>query len=342
MKDSQSSYMDIIYNKDYYPLIYGIVRFFESEEGPLIRSSSPFVIGRYNKMNRFIIYGSIYHLLTEIKRLINEFLERNRDWGEHRMNVSEYEQYTMDFVLLVSIHTRNLKDLIKDKDITDIKIPLLNYEEQHTGDIQVREIFDKLIHNRYYFFDAGGKIKDLFSDQENSKSPIGANKFMGYGIDLFDYIKAIRNMVNSVKIKHLTSLLRCKIDNINVNSNKQDIIFLIQNTLSFSHTMVEPEKIKKEEYSEMLQLMFHDVPPPKDKTATIQYLYFSNPSIKINQNLTIKSFDINVDCGESSSSMSNKKITIGYERFFDMIDRCFGEDCLIDSSEDRQIKIQYI
>ena len=49
MKDSQSSYMDIIYNKDYYPLIYGIVRFFESEEGPPIRSSSPFVIGRYKR-----------------------------------------------------------------------------------------------------------------------------------------------------------------------------------------------------------------------------------------------------------------------------------------------------
>ena len=337
MKDSQSSYMDIIYCKDHYPLIHGIVRFFESKNGPPIRSSSPFVIGKYNKMDRFIIYGSIYYLLTEIKRLINKFLERNRDWGEDRMNVEEYEQYAMDFVLLVSVHTRNLKDLINDKDITDIKIPLLNYEGQRTGDIQVKEIFNKLIHNRYYFFDASRTIKDLFSDQEDSKSPIGANKFMGYGIDLFDYIQAIRTMANSVKIKHLTFLLRCKMCDLNVGSNKQDVIFLIQNTLSFSHIMVGPEKIGREEYSEMLQLMFRDVPPPKDKTATVQHLYFSNPSIGISQNLTIKSFDINVDCGESPSLMSNKKITIEYERFFDMIDRCFGEDCLIDSSEDRQV-----
>ncbi len=341
MKDSQP-YMDIIYNKNHHPLLYGVIRFFKSVEGPLIRSSSPFVIGKYNDTDRFIIYGSIYHLLTEIKRLINGFLEHNRDWGEGRMNILEYEQYAKDFMLLVSIHARNLKDLINDKDITDVKIPLLDYEKQHTGDIQIKEILNRLIHNRYYFFDASGIIRDLFSDQEDSKSPIGINKFMGYGIDIFDYVKAIRTMVNSIRIRHLTSLLRCKINNINVNSKKQDIIFLVQNTLSFSHIMVAPEKIKRDEYKEMLQLMFHDVPPPEDKTATVQHLYFSNPSIKINPNLILKSFDINVDCGESPSLMSDKKITIEYERFFDMIDRCFGEDCLIDSSEDRQLRIEHI
>ena len=344
--------MQIIYNNNHPPLLYGCIRFFDSKSRNLIRSSDPFVIGKYNPSEELVIFGSIHYLINEMLRLINYFFTSNKHWGDKRLNLThanadkkdlyyiddEYEQSAMNFAMTISIHTRNLLDLM-DGRIADEQIPLLNYQGQKYGYIRLKEICNTLIHNRYYFFD-GNIIQDLFSDKPGPKSSIRFDKFMGYGIDLIDYINGIRKITNSIKIKHLTGILKKKIKDLDVDSTKEDVIFLIQNVFSFSKLM--KEKIPTSKYNSMLQLMFHDIPTPKDPNATIQTLYFSNPDIGINENLNNKSFEINVSCGEDKSTLENKRIIIGYEKFFDIINESFGEDYLIGCPENKIIKQKVI
>lgn len=337
-KGAVKEYMRLLYNDKHPPLLYGHVAFFrQSAPGQQAfakshESSRPFVIGRsVPGVDGLVVYGSVHFLLQQIRRIIDEFLERNRSYERSRKkadgNLDEldfyYDSPVMDFVILVSTHTRNLFHIVNSKEATGKTIPLLSYEKKQEGSIKLNELFDILIHNRYYFFD-GGVIRDVFSEKFKSRSRLWG-QFMGYGIDWEDYVRGIETALREVRMKHLISLLRGRFKRLSADSTRQDVIFFIQNIRSFSDLL--KTRIPTAKDREIEHLMFGD---------HAEDFVYESPHIQINPDLHRKAFDIRVkhakasEYGGDRKSLTSPTVTVEHREFFDVAQRLFGDERLLD------------
>ncbi|MYH49868.1 MAG: hypothetical protein F4151_10180 [Gammaproteobacteria bacterium] len=347
--------------------LYGHVAFYkrgqldqESESKPY-RTSSPFVIGRYsaNGDGRLEVFGSVVFLLREIRRSIKRFVDDNNAWHARRRRLTreadigrvdlKYDQKAMDFVILISTHARNLCDLIAR--FNGRSIPRLNYEGSRDGIVTLRELFDTLIHNRYYYFD-GGCVRDLFSDHFKKKRSALSGRFMGYGFDIFDFVKGVSELIEEVTVKDLTQLLRWKFKRFTADSRPQDVVWLIQNVHAFSEFL--QTKIQEEGYQFMMTLMFDELAgslervgsptTPNGTTVETQQVLFESPSIGIASNLDKKEFEIRVRCAVGvqdqkigREDLKGISVGVGFETLFDEVNRAFGDDHLITRRSQRLV-----
>ena len=339
-KHSLKEHMRLLYNDKHPPVLYGHVAFYKQQHPEQktftesYKSSKPFVIGkRVPGPDRFVVYGSVHSLVLEIRRLIDEFTAMNKEWWFSRQKVVDdsslgevdflYDSHVMDFVVLVSTHARNLFHLVNNKDITEKTIPMLDYEKKQDGEVYLKELFDTLIHNRYYYFD-GGIIRDVLSEKFKSESQL-ASKFMGYGIDLQDYVQGISDAIDEVRMRHLTTILRGRMKHLSPDSKRQYVIFLVQNIHSFSDLM--KTRIPTGNYRLIENLMFGN---------HIEDIVYTSPNITINSNLNLKAFDIQVRSAKRSEydgdkgKLKSKSVTVGYESLFTKVNELFGEERLID------------
>ena len=321
--------------------LWGILLFFRLDhESPKkvkpYRKSSPFVVAKYMQhAARPIVYGSLDFLLNEIKRLINEFNKTNETWWLSRQDSPEasstealdfeYDTHVMDFTILLATYARNLFHLIKR--VNDTAIPKLNYDNKPDGDIRLTEVFDTLIHNRYYYFD-GTRIRDIFSEQPARRSL--ADKFMGYGFDFEVFAKAIWDVVHDIELRDLTQLIRWKYKNLTIDSNPQDVVFLVQNVQSLSDLM--KVEISSKDYNFMMDAMFSDAGlDRRDRT-----LQFQPPAIKLAEDLARKEFDIQFRYRRapnrstpSEDSARRHHMRVGYGGFLDQVNAAFGKQKLL-------------
>lgn len=336
--------------------LYGHIAFYrrvgpdqEFESKPF-RASSPFVIGRYpvNGDGRLEVFGSVVFVLQEIRRSINRFVDDNNAWNAERSRLAgendtenldlAYSQKTMDFVILVSTHARNLFDLISR--FNDRSIPRRDYEGRSDGEVTLRELFDTLIHNRYYYFD-GARVRDLFSGRFKKKRSALSGRFMGYGFDIVDFVKGISEVIEDVTVKDLTQLLRWKFKEFTTDSEPQDVVWLIQNVHAFSDLL--RTKVPTKGYEFMSRLMFDDlaksvvgagsVTTPNRTTVHKRRVIFETPTIGIGPNLNKKEFQIRVRCALGrpdedlgSGDLEDRTVGVGFEAFFDKVNEAFGSD----------------
>ena len=340
--------------------LYGYVAFYRKEYpnqkiiSKPYRESSPFVIGQYlaDQDGKLEVFGSVVFLLEKIHHTIMGFADENNAWNEERSrltNLTEitesdrrYNQKTMDFVLLVSTLTRNLFDLIER--FNDRSIPRLDYHGLPSGQVTLRELFDTLIHHRYYYFD-GKYVRDLFSDDFKKKKSALAGLFMGYGFDMLDFVKGISEVIEEVRVKDLTQLLWGKFTNFTANSKPQDVISLIQNVHAFSSFL--QAKIPSKDYKFMMSLMFDDLTESlkgagavtiKDTTTQTQQIIFRSPHIGIAPNLNKKEFVINVERaigiqGQAPrpENLKYHTVTIGFKEFFRKVNEALGNNPVLTS-----------
>ena len=355
--------------------LYGCIQFFRPNEkqdsvGPF-RHSAPFVISQSIRKNETIVYGSVYGLIQEIRRLLDDLSECNekfnstlrlsgvnteetRDSFGKRIVVTipegekgdklfcEYVREVTNILLLLSSQTRNLFQLYPR--FNKHCISQFDYEGNKVGSIPLKELFDYFVHNRYLFVD-GEYVRDLFSDKFSSKSSI-SQKFMGYKISWREYIDAIRSVTDDVTMKDLTGLLRGRLKKLSSNSSHKDIVFLVQNLESFSNLLAI--KIPDKRYTFMLNLMFDErvnrrLVEFRGKKEKVEQVVttFTAPHIKIHEELSEKKFAIRVRCkfdlgGNSEKStkeeeLENHRIDVNYEQFFDRVNSAFGNDSLLNS-----------
>ena len=332
--------------------IYGHVAFYkrgqlyqETESKPY-RVSSPFVISQYsaNQDGQLEVFGSVVFLLKEISRSIKDFVDDNNSWNAERRLLTgetdiaeldfEYRQKTMDFVILISTHARNLCDLIPR--FNDRAIPRLSYEGLPDGDVTLRELFDTLIHNRYYYFD-GGCVRDLFSDHFKKKRSALSGRFMGYGFDIVDFVKGISELIEEVTVGDLTQLLRWKFKEFTADSKPQDVVWLIQNVHAFSDLL--QTKVQEKGFQFMMRLMFDDLLAGSVEgvdsvpTPITRRVIFESPSIGIAPNLNGKEFEIRVRCAIGvqdqdlgRDDLKEQTVSVGFEAFFGKVNEAFGND----------------
>lgn len=335
--------------------LFGYIAFYKIEhsaqgtETTLIRESKPFVIGHYStKENKIEVYGSVVFLLEEIRRIVAKFIKGNNAWHAERLNLTsetkireldyEYDQKVMDFVILVSTHARNLFDLMGR--FNDRSIPRLNYNNSPDGVVTLRELFDTLIHNRYYYFD-GGHIKDLFSEDFKKKNSALSGRFMGYGFDLFDFVTGISQVIEEVRVKHLTQILWGKFRDFTAESKPQDIVFLVQNMHALSELL--KAKIPLKGYEFMTRLIFDDLDEPVEGATSVMLpdgttletrkLVMESPQIRIARELNKKELEIYVrraigghDQSLGREDLNDHKVNIGFEDFFREVNKVFGDD----------------
>ena len=327
------------------------------------RESNPFVIGQYSVSGaddgRLEVFGSVVFLLNEIRRSIKGFVDDNNAWNETRRRLKgeadiagvdlEYDQKTRDFVILIATHARNLCDLIAR--FNDRSIPRLNYEGVPDGTVTLRELFDSLIHNRYYYFD-GGCVRDLFSDRFKKRNSALSGRFMGYGFDIVDFVKGISELIEEVTVGDIAQLLRWKFKQFTADSEPQDVVWLIQNVHAFSELL--QTKVQENEYQFMMSLMFDElagsmervgVPPPHGRTVETQEVIFESPSIGIAPNLNSREFEIRVRCAVGvqdqdlgGEDLKDHTVSVGFEAFLGKVNEAFGNDRVLTDRSRRFVR----
>lgn len=345
--------------------LYGYIAFYRKEHPDQeiadkpYRESSPFVIGRYsaNRDGKLEVLGSVVFLLKEIRRSIKGFVQDNNAWNTERSQLtaeteiaecdSQYDRKAMDFMILVSTHARNLFDLIAR--FNDRSIPRLDYNGSPDGEVTLRELFDTLIHNRYYYFD-GGCVRDLFSDDFKKKRSALSGRFMGYGFDILDFIKGISEVIEEVKVQDLTQLMWGKFKEFTADSKPQDVVSLVQNVHAFSYLL--QAKIPTKGYQFMTSLMFDDLAEPVERAEVLTMpdgtgiastkVIFESPHIGIGRNLNRKEFDIRVRCAIGGQDqylgkedLKDHTVNIGFEEFFRKVNAVFGNDLVLTGTSKR-------
>lgn len=336
--------------------LYGHIAFYRREHPDQeiadkpYRASSPFVIGRYSpdQDGALEVLGSVVFLLEEIRRCIKNFVDDNNAWNAERSQLTSeteisesdlrYEQSAMDFVILVATHARNLFDMMAR--FNDRSIPRLDYEGSRDGEVTLRELFDTLIHNRYYYFD-GAHVRDLFSSGFKKKGSALSGRFMGYGFDIVDFVKGISAVIEEVTVRDVTQLLWGKFKAFTSDSKPQDVVSLVQNVHAFSDLL--RTKVPTAGYQFMSSLMFDNLAnsvaeagfvTKPDSTAVItQQVIFESPHIGIAGELNRKEFEIRVRCAMGGpdrdpvrEDMKDHTVRIGFEEFFRKINEVFGND----------------
>ena len=322
--------------------LWGIILFFrlDGTSGDKVkpyRKSHPFVIANYTQgIEKPIVYGSIVFLLSEIKRLIVQFGRVNETWWRSRQQAPagsstetldfEYDRHVMDFTILLATYARNLFDLIRRLDTKTI--PKLNYDNEPAGEIRLRELFDTLIHNRYYYFD-GTRIRDVFTANPPANRSL-AGTFMGYGFDLEAFGEAIWNIVHEIQLKDLTQLIRQRLKRFTIHSKPQDVVFLVQNVESLSNLL--KTKTWSKDYGFMRDALFDGAGLNRRDPA----MKFQPPSIRIAPDLSQREFDIHFRYGKAldtavphEKSIRRHHLKIGYIDFLNQINAAFGQKRLM-------------
>ena len=345
--------------------LYGHIAFYRKEQADQetaskpYRASNPFVIGRYSTMpnGKLEVLGSVAFLLEEIRRSINGFVVANNAWNAERSRLTKetdvancdlrYDEKAMDFVILVSTHARNLFDLIPRFNARSIS--RLDYHGSADGEVTLRELFDTLIHNRYYYFD-GARVRDLFSDEFKKRKSALSGHFMGYGFDLLDFIQGISEVIEDVKVKDLTQLLWGRFTQFTADAKPQDVVWLVQNVQAFSDLL--KAKIPTAGYQFMMGLMFDELAGSVRGTGAVkmvdgtivqtQQVVFESPSVGIARQLTRKEFEIRVRCAVgvqdrllTREDLKDHTVTVGFEEFFRKVNQAFGDDRVLMGSPRR-------
>ena len=333
--------------------LYGCISFFREEYPsqenlPLVRQSDPFVIGRYSADGRLEVLGSVDFMLKEIRRLIQAFIKTNHDWNTRQERDGDtydpnYDRAVRDFLVLVSSHARNVIDLFNR--FNNKRIPRLDYSKSSDGEVTLRELFDTLIHHRYYYFD-GGYVRDLFSADFKKKQSALSGRFMGYAFEIGDFIRAVSELIEDVRVKDLTQLLRREFKALTALSAPQKVVFLIQNLHAFSDLMAT--KIPHSDYDFMTGLMFDDEYMNKhlDRASKNELpdgtvvesvgLFMEAPHITISPELDKKELEIRVRRAVGTPgdrpdmrNLKEHKATVKYDKFFRMANEAFGSDRML-------------
>ena len=367
--------ISLIYNRSG-SCLYGCIRFFSSSKKQklvaLNRQSAPFVISQSIGGNEFIVYGSIYELIREIRRLIDDLsncqerfnstlnrsgvdTDETPDSSGGKVVISipegdtedrlffEYIREVTNILLLISSRTRNLFEIFPK--FNQECIDELDYGGNKAGNILLKELFDHFVHNRYLFVD-GEYVVDIFSDKFSPKSSI-SKTFMGYKINWREYIDTIRRVIDDVRMKDLTGLLRGRLEKLSPDSSHKDIVFLVQNLESFSQLL--DVKIPDERYKFMLDLLFNERLNQEiaNKIAALgrgeqvveETVTFTSPHIKIYEELSERKFTIQARCSLAlrhnnkylfkDQILNDHNVDIGYQEFLDRVNSVFGNDSLL-------------
>lgn len=339
----------LMYNRQVSDL-YGAVRIIKGNLDNQI-TSNPFIISK-TVSGREIVYGSIVASIEKSVLIISQYVDQQRnaleDWfterglpipkpqyqdgyavvpfpesepGEHFIHDRELE--TEDTILLLSIHLRTLIETFSGK--FRHRIPLYGYENQALGEASLKDIYDRLMHYRYFVIRDGYMI-DLISHD----GALDPKNFFGSKVRVSDFFDGVLDTINGITIKEYVGALLSRLRRLSVKSEPKDIIFVVQNVHSL--TKIVADRMVDSRASDFLHIMFDGIveelfekttKPKPGEIMTIP-IQFTAPNFKISDDLSNLGIQIDV-----TVNGKREQIVVGAQEFLKRLAQVYGNDALI-------------
>ena len=113
------------------------------------------------------------------------------------------------------------------------KVSVYDYDGAEVGKVELSEIADLLLHNRYLLI-KGHHIVDSLSDEKFfTEKPQ-----MGLKINFHEYLSEVEKIVNGLSVRDLIGKLRGITRALSTSSSIKDIVFLTQNLYTLGNSVV--------------------------------------------------------------------------------------------------------
>lgn len=355
MTSQNHNRVEIIYNAEHKPYLYGAVRRIKGDLQNQ-RWESPFIISKTIWDGEEVVYGTVKRTLDKImgqvERLRNfqsetqEKLEAagikvDRDipiLSESELTariLDEQEELIEDILLTVSVNIRILSEIFPQK-LKMSKVPVYDYNEESVGRIELSKIADLLVHNRYMVVKAPFVI-DLISDER-----FMVNKPQtGLKINFQEYVSAVRKTVNGISVQDLVTKLWGMTKQMSASSNIRDFIFLTQNLYTLGGSVVGIDMdINSSPLSNILNRVetqylesMYPTDSVREGTKVTTVLYFGTPRFYLDPDLDQKQIRIVMSVGSSGEDLVSETLVMDYEEFFSGVSKASGKMKLYPSSD---------
>ncbi len=332
--------------------VYVCVQYFreeyaEQQQVPVFRQSSPYVL--YRQLgNRTVVPGSVCESLSNLGQQLDRLMESLRvqvahlkeSAGEEREQAyREYDRHLTNSLVLISCLARNLF-LTFPRLSEEFRLQMFDYEENDAGEIRVKDLLDLFVHHRYMNLH-NQYITDLVSDRTPERT-VAAAEFMGHKFKFLEFIARIREAAESVTIKDLATRLLAGVKSLHFDTTFQDVVFLVQNTRSFSD-LIEAT-IPTRAYDFMRDILFpvSEIPGAEigatDGGDVEEVIDFRNPHVEIGERLDEKKVKISVNGtfeyksgGRVLYRKTEERVReLGHEDFFLAVIQSLGQERLLD------------
>ena len=304
---------------------------------------SPFLISKSNSAGEEQVYGTVKGTL---KRIVDQLAkmeafhkrtsQRLSDVGiavdqNHLLPSSDLASSIIDeqdalieeVVLITSIYTRQLHEIFPD--LRKFQVAVYDYEGKPAGRTSLRHVGDLMAHTRYIAI-RDGRIVDLMSNQRHL-----AEHQTGLQLDFIEYLHCVTELVESITVKRLATMLRGRVKKLSSSSPIRDIIFLMQNLYTLGGFMVEAGKplsapvraILDRLASDLYEQEIQDKGLPAGSVATIQAV-FTNPSFQFEGNLEDKKIKTSMTVNGQTETL-----VTDYEQFFQDVIAAAGNNSLL-------------
>ena len=256
MSKQNHNRVQVFFNAKHMPYMYGAIH--------IVRGSQenqwwerPFVISKTTADGREVVYGTVKRILQRILSQV-ERLKRfqreteavldaggirpvDREKGLLPVNevtaqvLDEQESVVEDVLLSISVYVRILSEIFPDA-LGERQVDVYDYDDKSVGRIELREIANLLLHNRYILI-KNNYVVDLLSDR---KSMAGKPR-TGLKINFSEYLAEVGTAVDGITVKDLVNMLRQLTDNLSAGSDVKDIVFLTQNLYTLGGFVVGNE-----------------------------------------------------------------------------------------------------
>lgn len=315
-------------------------------------SSFPFIVSKHAN-DQEVVYGTVANLIIKVARLIFDFEKWYQDLqgslsdevGTAITTVNEgtatvfelpeseqtelffqrLEQKIEETVFLTLLHLRTMLEIFNG--CKNDTIGLYDYEDNRIGDVPLMELANLLMHHRYLVV-KDYCVHNIFSDRKQLPS----TRLFGSKIRVHELFDTIQSVLNEIKINDFTGIVRTRLEQLSVNSEARDIVFLIQNIRSI--TYIVQERFEDSSFSEVRELLLRDIHrrqiaslPKAGNLGPVSYSYslrLGRPEFKIDDDLSARKIVMHIKVNGE-----NEELKFGYEEFFDALTSACGDEALL-------------
>ena len=333
----------VFFNAKIQPYMYGAVHIVD---GSVDNQwwEKPFVVSRRKLGGQEVVYGTVHRTLEKIVSQLNRLKKFHVDSRaelaasgvsplppERLMSpeseievriMDEQEELVEDVLLAVSVNIRILSEIFPDK-LQTYKVIVYDYEHVHVGEIELSEIANLLVHNRYVVV-RGQYLEDLISDRKF----MSARPEMGLKVDFGEYFTEVNKVVTGIAVGDLVEKLRDSTERLTTSSSVKDIIFLTQNLYNLGGSILESDRrmdsgplntIFNRIGREHLDSVYPKTPEFSDVSVDVTFV-FRTPRFYLQPDLDHKQIRVEVEVNGKT-----EKLVMDYEDFFSEVSEAAGD-----------------
>ena len=304
---------------------------------------SPFLISKTNSAGEEEVYGTVRRILKRIAdQLVKmEAFHKRTSWrlsdvgieaGPNHLLpssdlansiIDEQDALIEEVVLTTSIYVRQLHEVFPN--LKKFQLTVYDYDGNNAGQASLKHVGDLMAHTRYIAI-RDGRIVDLMSNKKHL-----AHHQMGLHLDFIEYLRCVAELVESITVERLATMLRGRVKKLSRSSSINDIIFLMQNLYTLGGFMVEADSPLSPPVRAILDQLAPDLYEqelqakslPAGSATTIQTV-FTNPKFQFEGNLEDKRIKTSMTVNGQTET-----IVTGYEQFFQDVIAAAGNNSLL-------------